>query len=137
MHDSTAIPDQTKPFTFPETALDGSPYAHKIVFTADDFASLAAVPDADASTNYKYDIVLTIKDLVSTLPEKTYTITVTVTNENHKPYLKTDSDTDLGTWVIGHKPVTMPTIASTLWTDDDPSDTVAFKASTIANCAIT
>eukprot|EP00347_Sterkiella_histriomuscorum_P024256 403331763 len=88
-------------------------------------------------SNTEYNVVVQAADIFNLFDPATYKIKVTVTNENHKPYLKTDSDTDLGTWIIGHKPVTMPTIASSLWTDDDPSDAVAFKDNTIAKCAIT
>ena len=78
--------------------------------------------------------MITVTDDVSDDTATTYTITAIIVNDNHKPYFKDDSSTDLGSWTIGHAPGTMPTIATSLWTDDDPSDTLKFDSTGLGKC---
>ena len=68
----------------------------------------------------------------------TYTITAVIVNENHKPYFDPASETelDLGSWTIGHPSNPIPTIPTSLWKDDDPSDTLAFDSTSLAKCTI-
>ena len=80
--------------------------------------------------------MITVSDDVSDDTETTYTITAIIENGNHKPYIKTASVTDLGSWKIGHSPSTMPKIPTSLWTDDDPSDTLVFDSSTVGKCTL-
>ena len=113
-----------------------APYKYTIEFKAEDFTNTIAA-DTTASNGYKYDIELTVHDAdKSTLDDKTYTISVYVENIGHNPYFDEESSTDLGTWAIGH-PSATTTIMPTLWTDDDPSDTLTFDSASSSKCTIT
>jgi len=126
---SAALADGDSPFTVD----DSSAPKYIVMYDPADFSGKIAA-DADSATNTQYEIVITAIDDESDDTATTYTITAIIVNDNHKPYIKDDSVTDLGSWIIGHEPGTMPTIPTSLWKDDDPSDELAFDSATVGKC---
>jgi len=105
------------------------------VFTAADFTD-AKTADTTASNGYEYSIKVTVHDAESSVASNIYTIGVNVENNGHNPYLKDTTETDLGSWTIGH-PLDTITILPSLWKDDDPNDVLTFDSTSSSKCSIT
>jgi hypothetical protein len=72
-----------------------------------------------------YQVKLTVKDSISTLPVNTYTITMSINNKDNAPtYIGTDNDLVLHGWTVGVPPASgsFPVIPITLFSDIDNTD---------------